>query len=90
MEHSYSVDTELIIRDLEDRDFTVSDNNPAVVLGDATAFVGVDAPLEIVPLANDRPLTIISAISSAVDNGHVPILAADHDCSDTVREFLSV
>jgi len=89
MEHSYSVDTELIIRDLEDRDFTVSDNNPAVVLGDATAFVGVDAPLEIVPLANDRPLTIISAISSAVDNGHVPILAADHDCSDTVREFLS-
>ena len=78
-----------IIRDLQDRDFTVSDDNPTVVRGDATAFVGVDAPLEVVPLANDRPLTIISAISNAVDSGRVPILAVDQDCEHTVAEFLS-
>ncbi len=89
MEHSFSVDTEPIIQDLRDRGFTVSDDNPTVVRGDATAFVGVDTPLEVVPLANDRPLTIISAISTAVDNGHVPILAADQDCENSVREFLS-
>ena len=89
MEQSFSVDTQLIIRDLQDRDFGVSDDNPAVVRGDATAFVGVDAPLEVVPLANDRPLTIISAISTAVDSGRVPILAVDQDCEHTVREFLS-
>jgi len=83
-----SVDTEPVIQNLQDRDFTVSDDNPAVVLGDATAFAGVDAPLEVVPLANDRPLTIISAISTAVDSGRVPILTVDQDCSDTVREFL--
>ena len=89
MEHSFSIDTEPIMQDLQGRGFTVSDDNSAVVLGDATAFVGVDAPLEVVPVANDRPLTIISAISTAVDSGHVPILAADQDYSDTVREFLS-
>jgi len=59
MEHSFSVDTEPIIQDLQDRDFTVSDDNPAVVLGDATSFVDADAPLEVVPLTNDRPLTIM-------------------------------
>ena len=89
MEQSFSVDTQPIIRDLQNRDFAVSDDNPAVVRGDATAFVGIDAPLEIVPLANDRPLTIISAISTAVDSGRVPILAVDEDCNHTVREFLS-
>lgn len=89
MEHSFSIDTEPIIQNLQDRGFTVSDDNHAVVLGDATAFVGVDAPLEVVPVANDRPLTIISAISTAVDSEHVPILAADQDYSDTIREFLS-
>jgi len=89
MEHSFSVEVEPIIQDFQDRDFTVSGDNPAVVRGDATAFVGADAPLEIVPVANDRPLTIISAISTAVDSGHVPILAADQDCGDTLREFLS-
>jgi len=89
MDQSFSVDTQPIIRDLQDRDFTISDDNPAVVRGDATAFVGVDAPLEVVPLANDRPLTIISAISTAVDSGRVPILAVDQDCHDTVCEFLS-
>jgi hypothetical protein len=89
MEQSFSVDTLPIIRDLQNRDFAVSDDNPAVVRGDATAFVGIDAPLEIVPLANDRPLTIISAIFTAVDSGRVPILAVDHDCEHTVGEFLS-
>ena len=89
MDQSFSVDTQPIIRDLQDRDFTISDDNPAVVRGDATAFVGVDAPLEVVPLANNRPLTIISAISTAVDSGRVPILAVDQDCEHTVRKFLS-
>ena len=89
MKQSFSVDTQPIIRDLQDRDFTVSDDNPTVVQGDATAFVGIDAPLEVVPLANDRPLTIISAISTAVDSGHVPILAVDPDYEHTVGEFLS-
>jgi|AntDeeMetagen285_2_1112576.scaffolds.fasta_scaffold01316_4 hypothetical protein len=89
MVESFSVNTRPIIRDLQDRDFAVSDDNPAVVRGDATAFVGIDAPLEVVPLANDRPLTVISAISTAVDSGRVPILAVDQDCHDTVREFLS-
>lgn len=89
MEQSFSVDTQPIIRDLQDRDFTVSNDNPAVVRGDATAFVGVDAPLEVVPLASDRPLTIISAISTAVDSGYVPVLVVNQDCHDTVREFLS-
>jgi len=89
MVESFSVDADPVIRDLQDRDFTVSTDNPAVVRGDATAFVGVDAPLEVVPLANDRPLTIISAISTAVDNGNVPVLVVNQDCHDTVREFLS-
>jgi len=89
MEYSFSVDIEPIIQDLQDHDFTVSDDNSAVVRGGATRFAGIDAPLEVVRLANDRPLTIISAISTAVDNGHVPILAVDQDCGNTVREFLS-
>ena len=89
MKHSFSVDTEPIIQDLLDRGFTVSDDNPTVVRGDATAFAGVDAPLEVVPVANDRPLSIISAISTAVNNGHLPILTVDQDCGDTVREFLT-
>ena len=59
MQQSVPVDTHPILQDLQDRDFDVSDDNPAVVRGDATAFVGVDAPLEIVPVTNARPLTII-------------------------------
>src|SRR6056297_3515351 len=89
MKQSFSADTQPIIRDLQDRDFTISDDNPAVVRGEATAFVGVDAPFEVVPLASDRPLTIISAISTAVDSGNVPVLAVDENCEHTVREFFS-
>ena len=89
MDQSFSVDTQPIIRDLQGRDFTISDDNPTVARGDATAFVGVDAPLEVVPLANDRPLTVISAISTAVDSGRVPILIVDQDSEHTVGEFLS-
>ena len=89
MQQSFPVDTHPIIQDLQDRDFVVDDDNPAVVRGDVTAFVGVDAPLEIVPVSNARPLTIISGISNAVDSGHVPILVVNQDCCDTVTEFLS-
>ncbi len=89
MEQSFSVGIQPIVQDLQDRDFVVDDDNSAVVRGDATAFVGVDAPLEIVPIANARPLTIISAISNAVDSGHVPLLVVNQDCYDTVTEFLS-
>ena len=89
MVESFSVDTGPVIQDLQDRDFTVSDDTPPVVRGNAAKFVGADAPLELVPLANDRPLTIISAISTAVDRGRVPILAVEQDCEYTVREFLS-
>ena len=89
MQQSFPVDTHPIIQDLQDRDFVVDDDNPAVVRGDVTAFVGVDAPLEIVPVGNARPLTIISAISNAVDSGHVPLLVVNQDCYDTVTEFLS-
>ncbi len=89
MQQSFPVDTHPIIQDLQDGDFVADDDNPAVVRGDATAFVGVDAPLEIVPVGNARPLTIISAISNAVDSGHVPLLVVNQDCCDTVTEFLS-
>ena len=89
MQQSFPVDTHPIIQDLQDRDFVVDDDNPAVVRGDVTAFVGVDAPLEIVPVSNARPLTIISGISNAVDSGHVPLLVVNQDCYDTVTEFLS-
>jgi hypothetical protein len=89
MEKSFSVDIQPIIRDLQDRDFTVSDDNSVVVRGDATAFVGIDAPLEVVPVANGRPLTVISAVSNTVESGHVPILVANQDCRETVSKFLS-
>jgi len=89
MQQSFPVDTHPILQDLQDRGFVVDDDNPAVVRGDATAFVDVDAPLEIVPVSNARPLTIISAISIAVDSGHVPLLLPSQDCYDTVTEFLS-
>jgi len=89
MQHLVPVDTQPIIQDLQKRGFAVSDETPTVVRGDVTAFVGVDAPLEIVPVTNARPLTIISAISNTVDGGHVPLLLASQDCCDTVTEFLS-
>ncbi len=89
MQQSFPVDIHPLLQDLQDRGFTVSSNTSTVVRGDTAAFVGVDAPLELIPVANNRPLTIISAVSIAVDSGHVPLLVVNQNISDTVTEFLS-
>ncbi|WP_436901853.1 hypothetical protein [Halovenus halobia] len=81
---------ERVQRDLRDRGFSFETAARPTVARDGPAdFAGVDAPLDLRPLASDRPLEIISAVANAAHDGRVPVLVVDDHDYDTVQEFLS-
>lgn len=76
--------------DLEERGFTLDEEGWATVArGGPEALTGVDAPLTVVPLADSRPLTVVSAIANAAHEGRVPVLVADRRTEREVEPLLS-
>ena len=78
--------------DLSDRGFTLDEKQWATVArggADPAALSGVDAPLAVVPLRNGRPLTVVSAVANATDEGLVAVLVADARTEKTVEPMLS-
>jgi len=89
MAYLSSVDIEPVKQDLRTRGFCVDDGQPTVARGGSMEMIEPDAPLEVVPTANSRPLTVISAIANAVDSGRVPLLVVDKHDRSAVDALLS-
>jgi hypothetical protein len=80
----------VVTDNLRERGFAVDDEEWAsVARGASTGLAGVDAPLAVVSLGNSRPLTVVSAIANAADEGYVPVLVADPQTADAVEPLLS-
>ncbi len=80
----------VVADDLRNRGFALDDEGWAsVARGPSTDLAGVDAPLAVVPLANSNPLTVVSAIANATQDGHVPVLVADRHTETALEPTLS-
>jgi hypothetical protein len=76
--------------DLGGRGFTLDEEGWATVArGRPESLTGVDAPLAVVPLADSRPLTVVSTIANAAHEGRVPVLVADRRTEREVEPLLS-
>jgi hypothetical protein len=83
--------TRVVAADLRDRGFTLVDEGWArLARNGPTAFAGVDAPLAVVPLADSRPLTVVSAVATAAHEGAVPVLVTDQETATGVESLLTV
>lgn len=90
MTASLSVRRQRVADDLQDRGFAVETEGPApVASGGPTDLAGVDAPLEVLSLTDDSPLTVISAVTNAAHEGNVPVLVVDDHDAEGVRELLT-
>jgi len=89
MTYLSTVDTDPVKRDLRTRGFCVDDGQPTVAHGGSMGMIEPDTPLEVVPTANSRPLTVISAIANAVDSGRAPLLVVDNHDRSAVDALLS-
>jgi hypothetical protein len=79
-----------VVDELTDRGFTLEDQGQATVArGDSTTIAGVDAPLAVVSLSNERPLTVVSTIANAAHDGYVPVLVADRRTASAIGPVLS-
>lgn len=90
MTGSPSARRQRVADNLRDRGFVVNTDGPSpVASGGPTDLTGVDAPLELVSLTDDSPLTVISAVANAAHEGRVPVLVVDDYDSESVRELLA-
>lgn len=75
--------------DLRERGYSLTaDEWPTVARGDTTTIAGVDAPLALVSLRDDRPLTVVSAIANAAHEGYVPVLVAHPQTASEIEPLL--
>ena len=84
-----SVDTDPVTQDLQTRGFCVDDGHPTVARGGSMELIETDAPLEVTPVANSRPLTVLSAIANAASGGRVPLLVVDKHDRSAIDALLS-
>ena len=76
--------------DFRDRGFALEDREwGTVTTSTGSTPADVDAPLALTSLENSRPLTVVSAIANAADEGFVPVLVADQHTADAVQPILS-
>ena len=89
MRSLFSVDTDPVTQDLQTRGFCVDDGHPTVARGGSMELIETDAPLEVTPVANSRPLTVLSAIANAASGGRVPLLVVDKHDRSAIDALLS-
>jgi hypothetical protein len=77
-------------RDLCERGFTLEfDEWTTTARGDSADLVGVEAPLAVVRLVDGRPLSVVSAVANAADEGLVPVLVGDQQTRSAAESLLS-
>ncbi|AXR79222.1 hypothetical protein AArcMg_0711 [Natrarchaeobaculum sulfurireducens] len=75
---------------MQDRGFTLEASEYATTARNGPAgLAGVDAPLEVVHLADGNPLTVVSAIANAANEGRVPVLVTDQWSREAVTEVVT-
>lgn len=81
---------EAVAADLRERGLTVEpDGRGVVARGDPERLpIGVDAPLAVRPLRDDRPLTAVSVLAGAAAAGRVPVLTGHERALTAARELL--
>ena len=89
MTYLSSVDVDPVKQDLQTEGFSFDDDRPTVARGGSMELIDIDAPLEVTPVANSRPLTVISAIANATSGGRVPLLVVDSHDRSAVDALLS-
>ncbi len=90
MDRPVSRRTAAVERELRDRGFTLEAGEYATTARDGPAdLAGVEAPLEVVHLADGDPLTVVSAIANAAHEGRVPVLVTDQWSREDVAAVVS-
>lgn len=76
--------------DLRTRGFSLDVTEwETVARGESTDLTDVDAPLHVVRLRDDRPLTVVSAVANAAREGRVPVLTGDDRTLAAAEELLA-
>jgi hypothetical protein len=84
-----SVDIDPVKQDLQTRGFCIDNGQSTVARGGSMKLIKIDAPLEVTPVANSRPLTVLSAIANAANSGRVPLLVVDKHDRSAIDALLS-
>lgn len=84
-----SVDIDPVKQDLQDRGFCIEDSRPTVAHNGCMKLINLDAPIEVIPVANSRPLIAISAVANAAADGRVPLLVVDEHDRSAIDALLS-
>jgi len=84
-----SVDIDPVRQDLQARGFSIDEGQPTIARGGSMEMIEPDSPLEVIPVANSRPLTVISAIANAAGGGRVPLLVVDKHDRSAIDALLS-
>ena len=90
MTHPASGRVAAVEDDLRERGDTLETDGPAAVArGDHGGLLERDAPLAIEPLGNGRPLSVVSAVANAADEGRVPVLVGDRTALAAAESLLA-
>lgn len=84
-----SVDIDPVKQDLQTRGFRIDNGQPTIARGGSMGLIEIDAPLEVTPVANSRPLTVLSAIANAASDGRIPLLVVDSHDRSAINALLS-
>lgn len=67
-----------VLTDLHKRGFDLREGRyETIAEGGPASLTGVDAPLSVIEITDDRPLTVVSAIANAAQTDRVPVLVTD-------------
>lgn len=90
MTHPASRRVQAVEDDLRDRGDDLETDGPVTVArGDHGGLLAVDAPLAIEPLGDGRPLSVVSAVANAADEGRVPVLVGDPESLAAAESLLA-
>lgn len=82
--------TAILTSDLRDRGLELNETERgSTVARGPTELVDVDAPLEVIPLPDASPLSIVSVVANAAHDGNVPVLLTDEHTRAAAESVLA-
>jgi hypothetical protein len=90
MTHPASRRVAAVEDDLRERGDTLEPDDLATVTrGDHGGLLERDAPIAVEPIADGRPLSVVSAVANAAHEGRVPVLVGDEEALSAAESLLS-